>query len=299
MPNLCKICHSAKRATLEAAVASGQPVTIAAASLGLPYESAKRHFRAHVRRVVSSDHAATTFPEMTPVETFRAAFGMDPMEHQVKYLTDERSTVVQKARQIGMTQAAAALSIHVAMRRAGNDVVIISPSQRQSSEVTVRARVGLYELGAKLPQDSAGVLRLQNGSRILSLPGSARGIRGYAPALVILDEAAWISDETYGASRPLVAASGGRLVVQSTPGLPSGWFYELATNPPPGWLYMKVRADEVPTITPEFLAKERAELTTDLYAAEYEAEFQASGGLGALWSADDWLALRRAPEEEG
>ena len=105
---------------------------------------------------------------------------------------------------------------------------------------------------------------------------------------MVLDEAAWIPSETFAAARPLTAATRGRLIIQSTPGSPVGAFHELATDPPEAWAFMKVRSDEVGTIAPEFLERERAEMSPELYRQEYEAEFGTGGGGGLL----DMEALR-------
>jgi hypothetical protein len=49
-------------------------------------------------------------------------------------------------------------------------------------------------------------LELANGSRILSLPGSERTVRGYAAAdLVVIDEATRVDDELISAVRPMLA----------------------------------------------------------------------------------------------
>lgn len=143
-------------------------------------------------------------------------------------------------------------------------------------------KLGFWNLGQTLRQDSATLLRTANGSRVVSLPGSARGIRGYAADLVVLDEAAWISCETFTAARPLTAATNGRTIIQSTPGAPVGPFYELAKAVPDGWAHLRVRSDQVPTISADFLERERREMAPDLFAQEYEAEFAT--GTGALFT---------------
>jgi hypothetical protein len=240
----------------------------------MPVESLKRYRR----RLLTNGAAPKPLPAaMTPVETFERAFGFAAMPHQGDYLEETRPTIVLKGRQVGMTASAAGAAVHVARSQPGSTSVIISPSLRQSSEVTARARLALWEWGEHLKQDSVSLLRTAAGSRIISLPGSARGIRGYACALVIVDEASWVSDEAWNAARPLVSATGGRLIAQSTPGSPVGWFYELVTNPPDGWAFIKVRSDEVPTISPEFLAAERASMSPELFSQEYEAEFGSVG----------------------
>lgn len=276
MPRQCSCCTAPNRATFEAAVAEGVTVKEAARAAGLPYPAAKRHIRSH-------DRATALLAGSTViVETFERASGHVAMPWQRQMLEEARDTLLVKGRQVGATEVAAALAIHTARRKAGSTSAIISPSQRQSSEVTVRARLGLWALGETLRQDSVSLLRLANGSRIISLPGSARGIRGYSCDLVILDEAAWISAETFTASRPLTAATSGRTVIQSTPGAPVGPFYELASAVPDGWAFYKVRSDEAGTIDPAFLERERREMAPDLYAQEYEAEFGSGivGGVG-------------------
>lgn len=273
------MCIAPIRATFEASVDAGATVKDAARNAGLPYPAAKRHIRAHgrVQAVVDTPGGI--------VDTFARASGHAPMAWQREMLTDTRDTLLVKGRQVGATEAASALAIATARTKAGSTSAIISPSLRQSSEVTVRARLGLWALGETLRQDSVSLLRLANGSRIVSLPGSARGIRGYAADLVVLDEASWITAETFTAARPLTAATGGRLIVQSTPGAPVGPFFEMVTNPPDGWALLRVRSDEVPTISAEFLERERREMTADLYAQEYEAEFSRTS-IGSLFSID-------------
>lgn len=277
MPRLCQVCISPERDAFEAAVGTGRTVRDAARAFGLNYYAAARHVR-HEHR--------TSNPVVinSVLDTFERASGHPPMPWQRGLLTETCDTLLLKGRQVGATEVAAGLAIHTARRKAGSTSAIISPSQRQSSEVTVRARLGLWALGETLRQDSASLLRLQNGSRIISLPGSARGIRGYAADLVVLDEAAWINAETFTAARPLTAATGGRLIIQSTPGAPLGPFYDLAQDPPAGWAFLRVRSDEVTTISPDFLERERREMAPDLYRQEYEAEFGLAGG--GLFSAE-------------
>lgn len=277
MPRQCQICTSDQRPAFEAAVAGGLDVRRAARDAGMPYDAAARHVRLR--------HApAILRGPLSAVETFVRASGHPAMDWQREFLAETRDTLLLKGRQVGATECASALAIFTARGKPGSTSAIISPSQRQSSEVTVRARIGLWALGEKLRQDSASLLRLANGSRIVSLPGSARGIRGYVCDLVVLDEAAWLSEATVAAARPMTAATGGRLIVQSTPGEPVGPFYELATDPPPSWATFTVKSSDVPTIDPAFLERERREMAPALYRQEYLAEFGTAHVGGRLFS---------------
>lgn len=230
---------------------------------------------------------------LDPAALFAAAFDLEALDWQVGYLRESRPSVLLKGRQVGASLAAAALAVHTARYRPDVNAVIVSPSLKQSTEITTRARAGLRRLGDRLDQDSTSVLRLANGSRILSLPGTARSVRGWTAELLILDEAAFIEHETFVAARALVA-TGGRLVVQSTPASEFGDFHEIVTTDGAEWARFTVRSDEVPTIAPEFLAAERRAMTPDAYSTEYECQF---GKAGATLFTAAGLAGLILPEE--
>jgi hypothetical protein len=225
---------------------------------------------------------------LDPALLFERAFSLSAHDWQRGYLRETRPTVVLKGRQTGASTAAAALAIHTTVYAANVNAVVISPTLKQSTEIATRARIGLRNLGVQLTQDSAAMLRLANGSRILSLPGTARSVRGWTAKLLILDEAAFIAPETIVAARALVA-TGGRLVVQSTPAGESGDFYAIVTADDPEWARIVIRSDEVSTITAEFLEAERRAMSPDEYAMEYECTFGKAGA--SLFSVDKIAAL--------
>ena len=79
-----------------------------------------------------------------------------------------------------------------------------------------------------------------------------------------MDEAAYIPDVVYAASRPMLAATQGDLVVMSSAHEPVGFFWDLMTRERPGassgWVRKVVRARDVPRFSAAFLAEERREL---------------------------------------
>ena len=232
--------------------------------------------------------AADLVTALDPVRLFERAFGVDALDWQEGYLRETRPTCVLKGRQVGASLGAAGLAIHTAVHWRDVNAVVVSPSLKQSTEITTRARSGLARLGVRLVQDSASLLRLANGSRILSLPGTARSVRGWSARLLVVDEAAFIEHETFVAARALVA-TGGRMVVQSTPADEYGDFHELVTSDDPSWARFTVRSDEVPTISAEFLESERRSLSPDAYAREYETTFGKSGA--SLFTIDRLASL--------
>ena len=91
-------------------------------------------------------------------------------------------------------------------------------------------------------------LELENDSRIVTLPGTDKTIRGFSgAALLIVDEASRVADELYFAVRPMLAVSGGALMMLSTPYGKRGVFYEEWTSGH-GWERYEVKADECPRI---------------------------------------------------
>jgi tRNA(Met) C34 N-acetyltransferase TmcA len=240
---------------------------------------------------LATDFAAA----LDPAVLFEAAFGFAPLVWQRGYLRETRPTVVLKGRQCGASTAAAALAIHAAVYGADTNAVIVSPSLKQSSEITTRARAGLRRLGVRLVQDTASTLRLGNGSRILSLPGTARSVRGWTARLLVIDEAAFVDEATFTAARALVA-TGGRMVVQSTPAEEWGDFYDIVTAGDPGWARFTVRSDEVPTISADWLAAEARSMNPDAFSREYECTFGKAGA--SLFSAERLAGLILPQTEE-
>ncbi len=119
-------------------------------------------------------------------------------------------------------------------------------------------------------------MHLPNNSRIEALPGSEKTIRGFSgAALLLLDEASRIDDALYHAVRPMLAVSGGSLVMLSSPYGRRGVFFEEWENGME-WERFEVPATQCPRITPEFLAQERASLPGWVFRQEYLGSFEST-----------------------
>jgi hypothetical protein len=116
-------------------------------------------------------------------------------------------------------------------------------------------------------------MRLANGSRIEALPGSEKTIRGFSGVdLLVLDEAARVDDGLYFAVRPMLAVSGGALIMLSTPAGRRGVFFEEWTEGA-GWERYEVPAEECPRISEAFLEEERRSLPRRVFDQEYRCVF--------------------------
>jgi hypothetical protein len=206
-----------------------------------------------------------------------AAAGLDPDPWQADLLRSNAPRMLLLcSRQAGKSTVAAAMALHEALYLPPALVLLLSPSLRQSQEL-FKSVIDLYlALGRPVEADQATALRLglANGSRIVSLPGKERTVRGFSGvALLVIDEAARVSDDLYYSVRPMLAVSGGRLVALSTPWGKRGFFFHEYTEGAADWLRVKITAYDCPRIPAEFLAQEREALGDWWYRQEYGCEF--------------------------
>jgi hypothetical protein len=182
------------------------------------------------------------------------------------------------SRQSGKSLTAAALALREALLKPESLVLLLSPTQRQSGELFKDKVRRLYNgLGRPVPtvQESALTMELANGSRVVSLPGDEETVRGYSGVtLLVVDEAARVPDALYYTIRPMLATSGGTLVVLSTPFGKLGWFHDEWHREGAGWERVRITADQCPRITPEFLEEERQALGEHWFLQEYFCEFR-------------------------
>ena len=183
-----------------------------------------------------------------------AQLGMecDPWQRQV--LRSNASRVhINCARQTGKSTTVSIAAMGRAVYRPGSLVLIVSPTQRQSSELFRQVLVRYRQLGRPIESESENQLSLtlENGSRVISAPGSEAGIRTYSVDLLLIDEASRVDDEVFNSLSPMVAVTKGRIIATSTPMGRRGWWYEASLSR--HWEHVVVPATECPRISPDFL----------------------------------------------
>jgi hypothetical protein len=206
------------------------------------------------------------------------AVGLDPDPWQADLLrSDARQTILNCSRQSGKSTTTAVQATHEAEYRPDSLVLLLSPSLRQSQELFRKVRDVRTALGADacpVAEESALRVELRNGSRIVCLPGKEATIRGYSGVrLLVVDEASRVPDDLYQAVRPMVAVSGGRLVLLSTPFGTRGFFHHEWTEGGATWQRVQVKAADCPRIPAAWLEAERAVIGEWWYRQEYECEF--------------------------
>ena len=207
---------------------------------------------------------------------FAEELGIVPDGWQEDFLRSSADRVLLNcSRQSGKSTMSAMIALHRALYHPGSLVLCLAPALRQSQELFGKVAGFYRDLGRPVaPQGERKLsLELENGARIITLPGSEKTIRGFSGAtLLLVDEASRVDDGLYYAIRPMLAVSGGRLMMLSTPAGRRGVFHEEWTNGE-GWERYEIPAEEVPRIPPGFLAEERAALPAFIYEQEYCCRF--------------------------
>ena len=202
----------------------------------------------------------------------------DPVQARLLDLSIKRG-ILNCARQWGKSTIAAARAIHQAVFFPGSLILVVAPTERQSGELVQKIRefARRLELPVKGDRQHASAIVLGNGSRVLPLPGTEATNRGYsAPALVLVDEAAFLPDEVFDAITPTLATADGAMWLMSTPFGRRGFFYKTYIAGGGRWTRIQVTGPECPRIRPEHLAEQQARLPAAVFAQEYLCEFNDS-----------------------
>lgn len=225
-------------------------------------------------------------------ETFNLGFSLDDIQARIIVSTAKRM-IVCCSRQWGKTTTVAAKAAAEALSEPGL-ILIIAPVERQARECfrKIRSSLKLALPNASWPEDNKTSLELPNGARVVALPAKGENIRGYTnPRLIIMDEAAFISDEDYRSIRPMLS-HGCRLIIMSTPFGKRGFFHETWKLQDPRWERYSVEATQCSHIPESFLEEERIALGPWWYRQEYQCEF-----LDSIAGFFDMEAVRRSLEE--
>ena len=194
--------------------------------------------------------------------------------------SEAKRLLILCARQLGKSTTAALIALDPLLTRPDSLVLLTSKTERQSLELLKKVRGFYHMLGDPVPatRELENTIEFANGSRVVALPGDGATIRGFsAPWLVIVDEGGWVDDDLYTSVLPMLATSGGRIVVLSSPSGRLGFFAAQARGDNDDWEKITAKASECPRIDPEFLDGQRRLLGEQRYAQEFECAFLGQG----------------------
>lgn len=205
----------------------------------------------------------------------RLGFVADPWQEDV-LRPRKKWQLLCCTRQAGKTTTTAVKALHKGMYSENSLILLFSKAQRQSSELLAKIHgyINTMDRPPILTKDAATELKFSNGSRIVSLPGDGDSIRGYsAPAMIIEDEAGFVTDALHEAFLPMLATTDGELVLMSTPNGKQGHFYEAWHSGDPDWQRITITADKVSRISPDFLNKMRSKYGPWKFQQEFFCKF--------------------------
>jgi hypothetical protein len=198
------------------------------------------------------------------------------------------------SRQWGKSTVTAVAALHRALLWEGSEIVILSPSGRQSAELVRKVRRFAGQAGIPARGDGQNKISVlfPNGSRVVGLPANEATVRGFsAVSLMVVDEAARVPDELYEAVKPMLATTDGSLWLASTPFGKRGFFYREWAHGGDDWLRVEAPATECARIPARFLEEEREKKGERLFAQEYLCRFLQSED--CLFREEDLLACVR------
>jgi len=209
-----------------------------------------------------------------PVIWVREVLGVEPAAWQAEFLRAPQgsSILALTARQVGKTTTAAWAMAHTAFHVPNSLSVVVCPAQRQSAEPVRRVKESLSKTDAKLKSDNVYGLELENGARVLALPGSDDSVRGLTvDGWIIADEAARLTNDLIAAVRPMRARQPkARLAMLSTAWSRTDPFWTAWASDDPSWIRLKATADiDATPFADGFLEQERQALGEDDFKREY------------------------------
>src|SRR5260370_731767 len=210
-----------------------------------------------------------------PVQMARGAcLEIDPWQCDLVRSQSDR-ILLNCSRKSGKSTTVVAIADWTAFYQPHSLVLLVSRSARQSSEL-FRKCLDIYRaLDRPVAPDAENKLslELENGSRIVSLPGKEETTRSFSGVrLLIIDEASKVPNELYMSVRPMLAVSHGRLILLSSPFGTRGFYWEAWKNRKK-WEYYEINAEQCPRITPEFLEEEKENMGDWWFQQEYMCKF--------------------------
>ena len=161
-------------------------------------------------------------------------------EKSLRDLRDHDYNVILKSRQLGISTLSAGYALWLMTFFGDKNILVIATKQEVAKNLVLKVKVMYENLPSwlKLPatEDNKLSLRFNNGSQIKATSSSGDSGRSEALSLLIIDEAAFISNvEEIWISAQQTLATGGGAIILSTPNGTGNFFHktwvDAETNP--------------------------------------------------------------------
>lgn len=209
--------------------------------------------------------------------------GIEPFDYQKDFMDNDfdRKAFVS-GRQVGKSRSVSWYALWKAVTFPGSEILITAKAQRQSMELfnQVKKEMRISDISSEdwgVKKDTRTEIHFENGSRIVCLPVGRDGsnIRGYGTDLVIVDEAAFVSDSIFQeVLAPMLAVGDGTFILLSTPFGKKGFLYNKFNDD--DWYTKQVPSSANPLVDSDFIEEQKNQLTSTQFKQEILGEFVES-----------------------
>ena len=153
-------------------------------------------------------------------------------EDLMQNINDNRFNVILKSRQLGISTLSAGYSLWLMLFHEDKNILVIATKQEVAKNLVTKVRFMHDNLPSWLKgqteEDNKLSLRLKNGSQIKATSAAGDAGRSEALSMLIIDEAAFISNvEEIWTSAQSTLSTGGGAIVLSTPNGVGNWFHKI------------------------------------------------------------------------
>jgi hypothetical protein len=209
---------------------------------------------------------------------------LDDWQEQV--LATKGHICLVSGRQVGKSTVIAMKAGEFAIHNPKKTILIIAAVERQALLLFEKVLAYIHGNYRKYIQKGKNkptkhTLKLTNGSIIHCLPTgeSGYGIRGYTIDQLYADEAHYINEDVWNAVTPMLATTGGDIILLSTPKSREGYFFRCSTDD--RFAQFRVSSEDCERMDKVFLDQEKQRMSQREYAQEYLGQFVE--GLGQFF----------------
>lgn len=217
---------------------------------------------------------------------------LDPWQEEV--LAYNGNIVVCSGRQTGKSTVVAMKAAEFVVQNPDKQVLIVSVTEDQARELLLKAQLYIdstypKQIKTNKSDTNKEKVTLKNNSiiRTKAVGQSGLGVRGFTIDMLIADEAAFMPEDVWPAVTPMLATTGGDIVLLSTPHGRSGYFFQCFSNPDLGFKVFYVNSVENAHNRPitetwpvwrkekhiQFIESEKARMSVRQFAQEYLGQF--------------------------
>jgi len=226
-----------------------------------------------------SDKINISFPECYPAQlkVLKSAL-----------MSNDKYIVVNGGRQIGKTFLLTIIAVYWALQDPNQHVMVVSPTDSQVKKIYKQILSMLdtaYKHVVKSSKIQSGDSEIvfKNKSVILFRSAASEdSLRGYSNTHLLLDECAFIKEETWNTIlAPTLSVRGKKAVFCSTPKGKNFFakLYSMGQQKVKNYRSFKIIYTQNPYANIEFISQQQQILPTDIFAQEYLGEFIDSTGI--------------------